>query len=79
MTSVNGGLLFSLTADLFKVGYDYKNGVDIKSQDEIFKNTQTTFAATTALANQFYNVDGECGIAGRNLVNALTEIIGRKK
>ena len=46
--------------------------------DEMFKHTETSYAATTALAKHFYSTEGECGAAGRNLMVVVSEVNRRK-
>lgn len=45
----------------------------------IFKDTKTSYNGTAYLAKHFYSEQGECGKAGRALVDTLEEVQSRKK
>lgn len=77
-TNYFGGAPVGVVVDLTKMGYVllFEDSQDLT--EGAFKNAKASYPATKYLAQKFYSTEGNCGLAGRKLVDVLTEIQRRQ-
>ena len=77
-TNYVGGAAVGAVVDLTKVGYTLLFEESPAFTDEAFSQAKASYPATKFLAQKFYSEEGNCGLAGRKLVDTLNEVQRRQ-
>ena len=78
-TTATVGPIGGIIKDLSSAGYALIFEDSPRFEEGVFKDTKTSYEGTAYLAKHFYSEEGNCGLAGRKLVDTLQEIKSRKK